>query len=238
MATATTIGGVRLLSQTVAQGVDVTLMDPAKGGFSIFQLMELAGLSVAQAVLKAYPLAQFPKVLVVAGNNGGDALVAARHLRHFGYSPRIVYPKQPQKELFLGLVTQCRSLGIPVDTELTDFDCHVVLDGIFGFSFSGDIRPPFDSIIQRIKASGLPVAAIDIPSGWDVEEGNKTGAGLEPDTLISLTAPKLCARHFKGRKHYLGGRFVPPTMERELGLNLPPYPDGDQVVELPVPAQL
>ncbi|KAJ3218797.1 NAD(P)H-hydrate epimerase [Dinochytrium kinnereticum] len=159
------------------------LMDPAKGGFSIFQvcmdtpdpLMELAGLSVAQAVLKAYPVANHPRVLVVAGpgNNGGDALVAARHLKHFGYSPRIVYPKQPQKELFLGLVQQCKNLRIPIDKELGgDVDSyHVVLDGIFGFSFSGEIRQPFDSIISTLKKCSVPIASIDIPSGWDVEEG-------------------------------------------------------------------
>lgn len=40
--------------------------------------------------------------------------------------------------------------------------------------------------------------------------GNTSGAGLSPDMLVSLTAPKLCARFFEGRYHYNGGRFVPP----------------------------
>ena len=57
-------------------------------GFSIDQLMELAGLSCAEALARAYPLdAGNENVLIVAGpgNNGGDGLVAARHLTHFGY---------------------------------------------------------------------------------------------------------------------------------------------------------
>ena len=56
-------------------------------GFSIDQLMELAGLSVASSILAEYPPAQYPKILIVAGpdNNGGDGLVAALHLSHFGY---------------------------------------------------------------------------------------------------------------------------------------------------------
>lgn len=56
-------------------------------GFSVDQLMELAGLSVATATCKAFPPSEYSRVLVVAGpgNNGGDALVAARHLKHFGY---------------------------------------------------------------------------------------------------------------------------------------------------------
>ena len=45
----------------------------------------------------------------------------------------------------------------------------------------------------------VPVLSIDVPSGWHVEEG-PTGEGphLTSHTLVSLTAPKLCARHFKG----------------------------------------
>lgn len=56
-------------------------------GFSVDQLMELAGLSVASSILAEYPPAQYPRILIVAGpgNNGGDGLVAARHLYHFGY---------------------------------------------------------------------------------------------------------------------------------------------------------
>ena len=49
--------------------------------------MELAGLSVAQIISYKYPPKEFPRVLVVAGpgNNGGDGLVAARHLYQFQY---------------------------------------------------------------------------------------------------------------------------------------------------------
>ena len=53
--------------------------------------------------------------------------------------------------------------------------------------------------------------------------------GLQPDMLISLTAPKKSAVHFRGRYHYLGGRFVPPALEKRYGLNLPPYPSTQSV---------
>jgi hydroxyethylthiazole kinase-like uncharacterized protein yjeF len=56
-------------------------------GFSVDQLMELAGLSVAAALAEQYPPTSHRRVLVLAGpgNNGGDGLVAGRHLTHFGY---------------------------------------------------------------------------------------------------------------------------------------------------------
>jgi NAD(P)H-hydrate epimerase len=57
---------------------------------------------VAQAVQKTYPRQKHPRVLVCCGpgNNGGDGLVAARHLFHFGYKPSIFYPKQSGKDLY------------------------------------------------------------------------------------------------------------------------------------------
>lgn len=67
-------------------------------------------------------------------------------------------------------------------------------------------------------------------SGWDVEKGNS--GGIQPDLLISLTAPKKSATQFTGRYHYLGGRFVPPALEKKYQLNLPPYPDTECVYRL------
>ena len=60
--------------------------------FSIDQLMELAGLSVASAIACEYAPRRFPRVLVIAGpgNNGGDGLVAARHLTHFGHTVQVL----------------------------------------------------------------------------------------------------------------------------------------------------
>ncbi len=93
--------------------------------------------------------------------------------------------------------------------------CDVILDAIFGFSFSGGSpRSPFDVILQDLakKEEGIPTPAIvsvDIPSGWDVEMGPPTGEGsLRPDMLVSLTAPKLCAKHFEVSKHFQSLRFL------------------------------
>ena len=71
---------VTLLGQDAAIALDEDLMRTP--GFSVDQLMELAGLSVACAVKDAYPDASSVLVVAGPGNNGGDGLVAARHLRH------------------------------------------------------------------------------------------------------------------------------------------------------------
>ncbi|TPX67585.1 hypothetical protein SpCBS45565_g03718 [Spizellomyces sp. 'palustris'] len=211
-------------------------MDPEKGGFSVDQLMELAGLSVAMALAKVYSKDSFQRVLVCAGpgNNGGDGLVAARHLFHFGYKPVVHYPKLTEKPLYKNLRRQLENLNVPfvenLDEELKT--ATIVLDAIFGFSFRGDIRPPFDEVIKKIKDSKLPIVSIDIPSGWDVEKGNVHGCGPEPEMLVSLTIPKEAAKFFKGKCHYLGGRFVPPEFAKRHGLVLPEYPGIEQCVDI------
>ena len=119
------------------------------------------------------------------------------------------FPSFPSQNL----AQQDLNLGIPFVVEMNEGvlgEHQLVVDAIFGFSFKGAVRAPFDAVIRHLRSSTLPVVAIDVPSGWDVEKGDLDGTGLLPDTLISLGAPKLCARHFNGKHHFLGGRFVPP----------------------------
>lgn len=229
-------GPMKLLNQAEAAAVDEDLM--VTPGFSIDQLMELAGLSVAEAVHLKYPPSTHPRVLCVCGpgNNGGDGLVAARHLWQFGYKPVVVYPKRPSRPLFVNLAAQMEMMQIPLLDALPAGDLaashDVLLDAIFGFSFAGAVRAPFDAILPALRDAALPLVSVDIPSGWHVEDGPADGEALSPDVLVSLTAPKQCAAHFSGEAHYLGGRFVPPTIAAKYGFEQPAFPGAAQVVLL------
>nr|KAF6413794.1 NAD(P)HX epimerase [Molossus molossus] len=124
-------------------------------------------------------------VLVICGpgNNGGDGLVCARHLKLFGYQPTIYYPKRPNKPLFNALVTQCQKMDIPFLGEmppepmLIDELYDLVVDAIFGFSFKGDVREPFRTILSILNGVTVPIASIDIPSGSGSKE---VGSGVLP----------------------------------------------------------
>ncbi|KAG2374836.1 hypothetical protein C9374_010413 [Naegleria lovaniensis] len=241
---------IKLLNAEESRLIDVALMGE-EYGFSNDQLMEMAGMSVAHSCVQTFPLSQFsPKFLVICGpqNNGGDGLVAARHLKHFGYEPVILYPKKEsaEKDLFKRLILQCTTLGISIYFSLSELlqnysltDFTFILDAIFGYSFSGKsgIREPFKTVIETVKKpeySSIPIVCIDIPSGWeidiiDVDENLKLG--LRCDILVSLPSPKLCSLNFRGR-HFIGGRFMPPQLLKKFGVDLPPYKGTDIIMEI------
>lgn len=129
------------------------------------------------------------------------------------------------KEIYQRLKTQCQNNNIRVLSSIDQLkeslepgESHCILDAIFGFSFKPPVRAPFDEVLSLLNASDLPIVSVDIPSGWDVEkgpveletqvEGKGNVQGVKASVLVSLTAPKLGVRSFKGR-HFLGGRFVP-----------------------------
>ncbi|XP_070178537.1 NAD(P)H-hydrate epimerase-like isoform X2 [Littorina saxatilis] len=206
--------------------------------------MELAGYSCAVAIAECYPPETLTKnkgaVLVCCGpgNNGGDGLVCARHLKLFGFTPSIFYPKQPPKQLFQNLTTQCKKMNmafvesLPEDKAGLTNAYDLIVDALFGFSFKGPPRPQFADILDKLKKveKDIPICSIDVPSGWDVEKGCEDG--LQPELLISLTAPKKCASLFRGKHHILGGRFVPQSLEEKYNLSLPTYPATEPIVRL------
>lgn len=227
------IAMVKYLKQDEAVDIDRELFNVYK--FSVDQLMELAGLSCATAVHKCFPPGDYGKALVLCGpgNNGGDGLVCARHLKLFGYSPTVCYPARTDKPLYRNLVHQCVASDVAVLDDLPDcvdrYD--VLVDALFGFSFRPPVRPKFLPVMDALRSTSKPICSIDVPSGWSVD-GVPDTDGISPELLISLTAPKECARSFKGKHHYLGGRFVPKELENKYKLELPPYPAAECCVKL------
>ncbi|XRB04111.1 NAD(P)H-hydrate epimerase [Pycnococcus provasolii] len=236
--------GPAYLTAEQSSALDAKLMSD-EYGYTIDNLMELAGVAVAHAVVDMAPNAKETKTLILVGpgNNGGDGLVAARHLALFGYEPpTLCIPKETARPPFVGLRKLCDHFACPrtdVDSAVSAMNeggYDVVIDALFGFSFSGAPRPPFDKLLAGVasaaKQDKCRVLSVDVPSGWPVDgDGKPSDDAVEPQALISLTAPKACAKGFRGT-HYLGGRFVPPAIAEEFSLNLPTYPGVAQICKL------
>jgi NAD(P)H-hydrate epimerase len=167
---------------------------------------------------------------------GGDGLVMARHLSLMNFKPTIYYPKKVDKPLFNNLVKQCELMDIEFIDACPDLQAaskyRFIADCLFGFSFKPPIREQFVEVMNLMSETSVPICSIDIPSGWNVENGPENDPkAIKPRILISLTAPKLCARHFSGI-HYLGGRFVPPRLAQKYQLDLPQYPGTEMCLKL------
>ncbi|GMI04144.1 hypothetical protein TrVE_jg7019 [Triparma verrucosa] len=229
---------VPYINSKTAAAIDVSLMDPATSpSYTLPQLMELAGLTVSTAFHKTYPPNNFRHVLVFVGpgNNGGDGLVAARHLKLWGYDVTCVVPKL-KDEYFEKLKRQAEDCGCEMLSEepaagyaslLTSET--VIIDSVFGFSATGPPRAPYDTIVPFLHSTSAPVMAVDIPSGWSVDSGDVNDTKYSPDSLISLTAPKTGSKGFTGR-HWLGGRFVPKRFEAEFGIKTEDIYEGAEMV--------
>lgn len=240
----------KVVSSKLAAEIDQELMGP-QVGFTLQQLMELAGFSVAQAVSREFPLDKFnvnKHVFVIAGpgNNGGDGLVCARHLKLFGYNPIVYYPKRSERnEFYKQLVSQLNFFKVPILSQegdgadwleyLKPETTLCVVDAIFGFSFKPPLREPFKSILDQLHElqDDVPIVSIDVPSGWDVDEGPISENSIKPSVLVSLTVPKPCSTHITSKtSHYVGGRFITREFANKYGFEPFNYESVDQVLKL------
>ncbi len=82
----------------------------------------------------------------------------------------------------------------------------------------------------RSRFKTLKITNISFKNFDFMLQGNPKG--IKPSLLISLTAPKICAKLFEGKYHYLAGRFIPDSLEKKYELNLPEYPGTEPVLML------
>ncbi|XP_068127373.1 yjeF N-terminal domain-containing protein 3 [Hyperolius riggenbachi] len=232
---------LRYISKQEAEGLETELLEDYRFGKQ--QLIEILGHSCAMAVTKVYPLITLPKkqptLLVICGSeqNGAIGLVCARHLRSYDYEPTIFYPKRSLDNMYKDLTIQCEKMDIPflsylpTEVQLINDAYNLVVDAMLGVEADNeDGKEPWSTILGTMKQIKVPIISLDIPSGWDVEDGN--AEGINPDVLISLSAPKRCAVRFSGKHHFVAGRFLPYDIQKKFELNLPKYSGTDCIVEI------
>ncbi|HWL52622.1 MAG TPA: NAD(P)H-hydrate dehydratase [Chthoniobacteraceae bacterium] len=161
-------------------------------------LMEEAGRRIAAAVRQFFPVAATCQVVYGKGNNGGDALVAARHLAEMGWRIRIeaAYPPaawSPLLDKKFEELTPLLELNPPHD----ELPLAVILDGLLGTGAStGPLREPLRGAVERIdqlrESSGASVFAIDLPTGLDSETGAPGEVTVTADVTLAIGHAKTC----------------------------------------------
>ncbi|MBT3362265.1 MAG: NAD(P)H-hydrate dehydratase [Chloroflexi bacterium] len=206
------------------------------------QLMENAGLAVALEVKRYVEDIAGLNVLVLIGpgNNGGDGLVVARHLKDWGASVDIyLCADRPQGDPNLAL---CEQRDIPTtqatsDSNLAVLDevlsyTDVVIDSILGTGKARPIEGNIKQIFDRVDGAAtenpsVALVAVDLPSGLDADSGNCDPACLAVDLTITLGYPKVGFFTFPAWD-YLG-----QLLSVDIGIT--PGLDNDVTIELITP---
>ncbi len=164
-------------------------------GIEPLQLMEVAGWQVARFVDAFMDGIQGKRVSVVAGsgNNGGDALVAARFLLQRGAIVNAsIVPSRDAGSLAGRHALTIGRLGIPIADapQGIDASADVLVDGLFGTGIRLPLRDPAPAIIAAMNATGGRIVAIDVPSGMDADTGVGAEVAVRAAATVTLVAPK------------------------------------------------
>ncbi|MDP9173539.1 MAG: NAD(P)H-hydrate epimerase [Planctomycetota bacterium] len=144
------------------------------------------------------------------GNNGGDGLAAARHLHNRGFKVCIVLTTDSAKyggdAVINWQIVQSMDLAVmPFDAAaIVNRKPSLILDAIFGTGLTQAPRDPFGEIAGVVQGLGVPILAIDIPSGLDCDTGKPLGrVCIRANRTVTFVAEKVgfaqpAAREFLG----------------------------------------
>ncbi len=175
-------------------------------------LMERAGLSVTDEVLKMYRGTGPGKIVIFcgAGNNGGDGYVVARELAGKNI-PVIVYILAKKEKLSGDALTNYRlieSLDIKIRFVTSEKDKPgdirnfvIAVDALLGTGAKGNVRGLYRNVIEDLNESGIPVVSVDIPSGIDADTGLINGVAVKAAVTITMGLPKFGLYLSPGRKY-------------------------------------
>jgi len=206
-----------------------------ESGVSVRELMENAGGAVARFCLRQYPDNGLGNGLVAVlcgkGNNGGDGLVAARHLALAGRRVRVALLGASSELKGEAAAAWAAAEGVqglelrPVSDEdgvrKALADAALILDAVVGTGFKPPLRGLAVAARDVVAEMKAPVVAVDLPSGWDADsmlqfslaDDGKSSSAFRADAVVTFVAPKLA--HVFG--HLTPDRTFGPVVVAPIG---------------------
>lgn len=166
------------------------------------ELMERAGSAIARVAAGEAKAGRRIAIVCGPGNNGGDGFVAARMLREQGFEIRL---------FLLGaratLTGDAAKAAVRWNGKVEPFDSaalaetDLVIDALFGAGLSRDLDGEARRMVEAISASGVPVVAVDLPSGIDGASGQVRGAAIRAAHTVTFCRMKPGHLLLPGRMH-------------------------------------
>ncbi len=198
-----------------------------EAGVAIATLMENAGAAVARFCLRRFGIDEERERAVVVlcgkGHNGGDGMVAARHLAEAGCEVRLVLLgswKELKDETGMvwaeakSWVSEVVEVGDEAELRESLKDPLYVVDAVVGTGFKPPLRGLAAVARDVLAEMTVPVVAVDLPSGWDADSmAEKAEGAFRADAVVTFAAPKLA--HVFG--HLTAGKTFGPVVVAGIG---------------------
>ena len=186
-----------LLTCAEAAAADAATM---AAGTPTYDLMEAAGGAVAAAVRERYR-GRSVVVLCGPGNNGGDGFVAARRLRAAGWAVRLALLGTSDALRGDAAVAARRWTGSVEALSADLLEGHpLVIDALFGAGLSRPVEGLAAQILGRANALGLPLVAVDVPSGLHGDTGEVLGSAAKAELTVTFFRGKPGHYSLEGRR--------------------------------------
>ena len=228
-----------MLIVTAAQMRELDRLTIQKHATPSLTLMERAGEGIAAAILQRFGRAAKKGVLIVAGkgNNGGDGFVVARLLKKKRIPCEVALLAR-RDELTPDAAHNLRA-WVKLKGKISEIDANkldllsqkiakhgLLVDAILGTGTKNLVAGLFADAITLMNVSGLPIVAVDIPSGMDTDKGHQLGVAIQAEMTVALGYPKL------GEVIHPGLTYVGELVVADIGI------DSRAVVEVAPPTEL
>jgi hydroxyethylthiazole kinase-like uncharacterized protein yjeF len=157
-------------------------------------MMERAGAAAAE-IARTMASERGGPVLVLAGpgNNGGDAFIVARVLRESFFDVVVLFRGDVAK-LPRDAAAARRAFaaggGATVSAWPERFNGSLIVDGLFGIGLARPLAAADAALVERANATGIPILALDIPSGVNADTGVPMGPAIRARATATFIALK------------------------------------------------
>jgi NAD(P)H-hydrate epimerase len=216
---------------TTEQMAEVDRLAVEEFDLLLIQMMENAGIGLAELVLRRFE-PQTVAVLCGPGGNGGGGLVAARHLANRGVGVAVTLGEDRLGDVTRHQRSILERMHVPIGTEPAAAD--LVLDALIGYSLRGDPRGRAAELIRWANEQRAPVCSLDVPSGLDATTGVIGEPCIRATTTLTLALPKTglgIAPAVVGEL-YLADISIPSALYSAMGIHVGPIFGSGSIVRL------